>query len=87
LDKLKVLNNIYTRISLHPFLSYSPFQESSADPVQLLVLSIVRKALALVVSLFHSCYLVGFGHSALLNAVVWLEAGKAGAFKEGSDLI
>lgn len=47
----------------------------------------MRKALALVVSLFHSCYLVGFGQSALLNAAVWLEAGKAGALKGGSDLI
>lgn len=81
---------------MHPFfLFYSPFQESSADsecvgfiqaPTSI-VLTIVRKALALVVSLFHSCYLVGFGQSALLNAAVWLEAGKAGALKGGSDLI
>lgn len=50
------------------------------------VLSIVRNALTLVISLFLLCYLVGFGQSALLNAAVWLEAGKAGALKGGSDL-
>lgn len=50
------------------------------------VLCTVRNALTRVISLFLICYLVGFGQSALLNATVWLEAGKAGALKGGSDL-